>query len=279
MALRDRIGVDVGAQMSIEESVKWAAENDIHYVDISLEGQALDPEKYSKREATLIKKICKENDIHVGLHTFSSVNVAETALYVSEGVDNYLRAYIDIGAKVGAERIIVHGGYYFADDAIITQNQLDSDERIRTSKERLKRMRKYSERKGPKLLLENHNHEPPDSELNYVPVTLEECESYFSYLQSDNFGWAFNPPHARLFPEGIEGYLNHLGVDLVGQVRLNDNNGEVEEHLLPGEGTMDFEGLFELLESNGYDGHYMLKFGTLDEMLEGREYLHDCYVG
>lgn len=278
--LRERIGIDVGAQMTIEESVEWAAENDIHFLDVSLDGTSpIRPNKYDDDMKSNIKEIKKENNISLGLHTLSSVNVAETATYVGDGVDDYLQAYIDIGEMVGAERVIVHGGYYFADDAIITQNELDSHERIRTSKDRLKRMTEYTESKakGPKLLLENHNHEPDNSELNYVPVTLEECKSYFNDLRSAYLGWAFNPPHAHLFPEGIEGYLDELGVDLVGQVRLNDNDGEVEEHLKPGEGTIDFQGLFHRLEDNGYDGHYMLKFGTLQDMLESRDYLENCY--
>jgi len=278
--LRQRIGIDVGAQMSIADSVEWAAENKIHFLDVSLDGKSpINPKDYDEETIHSIKKTCEEYNIHLGLHTLSSVNVAETVTYVSQGVDDYLRAYVDIAEMVGAERVIVHGGYYFSDDALITQNEIDSDERIRTSKDRLRRLTKYTAEKdrGPTLLLENHNHEPPDSELNYVPVTLSECESYFQDLRSSYLQWAFNPPHARLFPEGIDGYVDRLGTDLIGQVRLNDNNGEVEEHLKPGEGTLDFNKLFDLLEGDGYNDHYMLKFGTLNDMIEGREYLVDCY--
>lgn len=268
MTIRERIGIDVGTEMGIEEAVRWAAGNDVHYVDVCLDGGAIDPEEYTADTVTSIRNVCDDDDVRIGLHTLSAVNVAETSAHVDEAVDEYLRAYVDIGEKVGADRIIVHGGYHFTDDA---------EERIQASKDRLRRILTYAEDKKPTLLLENHNHEPPDSEMHYVPVTLDECQNFFDELESESLGWAFNPPHARLFPEGIDGYLESLGVDLCGQVRLNDNDGEVEEHLAPGEGTMDFEALFALLEDNGYEGHYMLKFGSIEEMLDGREYLLDQY--
>lgn len=57
------------------------------------------------------------------------------------------------------------------------------------------------------------------------------------------------------------------------EVRLADCRGTVEEHLRPGEGTMDFADMFARIEAAGFRGHYMNQFGTLDDMLEGRRYL------
>jgi sugar phosphate isomerase/epimerase len=45
-----------------------------------------------------------------------------------------------------------------------------------------------------------------------------------------------------------------------------------EEHLQPGKGDMDFGKLFKRVEGKGFKGHYMNAFGTLDDMLAGREY-------
>ena len=41
----------------------------------------------------------------------------------------------------------------------------------------------------------------------------------------------------------------------------------------PGTGNVDFGEMFRLIESSGFTGHYMNGFGSLDDMLEGREYL------
>ena len=55
--------------------------------------------------------------------------------------------------------------------------------------------------------------------------------------------------------------MEAFGVENIGQVRLNDNTGEYEIHLIPGEGTIDFADLFAQLNGRGYDGWFSLGFG------------------
>ena len=61
-----------------------------------------------------------------------------------------------------------------------------------------------------------------------------------------------------------------------GEVRLADSHGRYEEHLRPGEGSIDFTRMFSRIEGGGYRGHYMMAFGALDDMLKGREALVRC---
>jgi len=64
-----------------------------------------------------------------------------------------------------------------------------------------------------------------------------------------------------------------MDVGRCGEVRLADSHGRYEEHLRPGEGSIDFKRMFTRIEGGGYPGHYMMAFGTLDDMLKGREAL------
>ena len=41
----------------------------------------------------------------------------------------------------------------------------------------------------------------------------------------------------------------------------------------PSTGNVDFGEMFRLIESSGFTGHYMNGFGSLNDILEGREYL------
>ena len=66
------------------------------------------------------------------------------------------------------------------------------------------------------------------------------------------------------------GWAERLGA---GEVRLADNTGEYEVHLVPGEGTIDFKALFNRLESTGYTQHYSMAFGSDDEKLVARQRL------
>ena len=78
-----------------------------------------------------------------------------------------------------------------------------------------------------------------------------------------------------LCPEGVlgflDGFLARYGIERIHHVLLADNRGLFEEHLLPGEGNIDFKSLLQRLESAGYQGHYLLTFGGLEDKLKFRE--------
>ena len=205
--------------------------------------------------------------IDLGLHTLSGVNVAEFSPFCRDAVDNYLKAYIDLAPKVGAAWIVVHGGYHFTACRKL---------RMQASLDRLSRIADYAETKGVLLLLENLNWEPVLAEVNYMPVTPAECMHYFREINNPALRWSFTANHAHFLPAvGIENFIDAMDFSLCHEVRLADNNGSYEIHQQPGEGTMDFGALFSKIEGLGYQGHYMNGFGTIDDMLAGRDYMLD----
>lgn len=108
---------------------------------------------------------------------------------------------------------------------------------------------------------------------------VEECLYYFERIDSPALGWSFTVNHATLVPAGIDGFLAALPVERLREVRIADSNGEYELHMYPGTGIIDFTDTFRRIEATGFDGHYMQAYGTLDEMLNGREVLVRLYEG
>lgn len=267
MSLRERIGIDVGNRFSIQNAVEWAAANDVYHLDVKLWQRISDG--ISADEAEQIRETCSNNGIQLGLHTDSAVNMAENRPFVDDATDEYLFAYIDAAENLGAKTIVVHGGYHFTSDV---------EDRFQASLARIEDAVEYAEGKDVELLMENHNPEPDAAEVHYIPTTPEECDRYFSTFSPQELGWAFNPAHANLYEGGIEGFVSEIELNRAGEIRLNDNRGIKEEHLPPGEGTMDFTRLFELVEAE-YDGRYIIAYGTPDEMLNGREYFIDKATG
>lgn len=258
-------GVDLGGQDSIAEAVEWAIERDVRNIDVRL----VDPDdldEYDDAKADRVRQLCTEHDISLGLHTLSAVNTAEFTPRIDDAVREYLFSYVDVAAAVDADRTIVHAGYHFTADV---------EARTEASLQRLEELLAYAEERGVTILLENMNPEPEDAEVHYLCSALEDVERYFEGLASPNLRWAFNPPHAHLHEEGIDGYLDALDLDICREVRLNDNRGVREEHLMPGEGTIDFEHLFDRLERMGYDGPYTVALGDPEDSLRGIEYLAD----
>lgn len=106
-----------------------------------------------------------------------------------------------------------------------------------------------------------------------MPDNLEETIWYFDQIQSPKLKWAFTINHAHYDPIGIAGFVDGMGMERCDEMRVADNNGEYELHMHPGTGTVDFVDMFKRIEEAGSTGHYMCGWGTVEQMLEGREFL------
>ena len=265
LTLRDRIGVDIGRKLSLEDAVAWASAHRVRFIDVQLDTGANALGTIDERRAVALRASCERHGIHLGLHTSSAVNVAEYAPYVGDAVERYLEAYVDAAVLLGAEWIVMHAGFHFTSDR---------EQRMQTGLERLMRIVAYAERKGALVLLENLNKEPAEAEVHYLAHTLDEWRCYFDKIQSPAFRLSFTVNHAHLVPEGIDGFVAALDMARVEEVRLADCfRGGHEVHLKPGQGDLDFADMFRRVEAKGFRGHYMNAFGSLDDMLKGREEL------
>jgi sugar phosphate isomerase/epimerase len=262
MGLFERIGIDVGRKLVLEDAVEWAAEHRVRYIDIQLDTGDNALGTISGIRGSRVRELCTKHGVTIGLHTASSVNVAEYAPYVGDAVEAYLKAYVDASVRLGARWIVMHAGFHFTSD---------KTERMKAGLNRLKRVTAHAENKGALILLENLNKEPDDAEVHYLAHTIEEWRYYFDAIRSPSFGLSFTANHAHLVPEGIDGFIDAIDLSRVGEVRLADcfRNG-FEAHLKPGEGNLDFGALFARLEAAGFKGHYTNAFGSLDDMLAGR---------
>ncbi|TMJ62420.1 MAG: sugar phosphate isomerase/epimerase [Alphaproteobacteria bacterium] len=242
MNLRDRIGVDIGSKLPLEEAVEWAARHRVRFIDVQLDTGANALSTIDEARATTARAACHKRDIRLGLHTASAVNVAEYAPHVGDAVERYLKAYVDAAVKLGAGWIVMHAGFHFTSD---------KEQRMLAGRERLQRVADYAERNGALILLENLNKEPEQAEVHYLAHTVEEWRFYFDAI-----------------------LVEALDMDRVEEVRLADcfRNGH-EVHLPPGKGNLDFGDMFRSIEGNGFRGHYMNAFGSLDDMLQGRDEL------
>jgi sugar phosphate isomerase/epimerase len=264
MNLRDRIGIDLGRKLPLEDGIAWAGSNDVRYVDAQIDIHPNALESFDDARCLAVRETCREHGVHLGLHTLSAVNTAEVSPFLRDAADRYLQAYMDLAVKLNAEWIVVHAGYHFTSDKTL---------RMQASLERLARAAEYAEKTGTKLLLENLNREPERAEVHYLASDIEECRYFFDNIDSPSLGWSFTVNHATLVPEGIDGFIDTMPMDRCEEVRLADNNGEYELHMFPGEGIIDFGRMFQRLEQAGFTGHFTNAFGSIEDCLRGRDVL------
>jgi sugar phosphate isomerase/epimerase len=268
MAFVDRIGVDFGCRVAVEEAVRIAAEHGVRYIDCQMDIAPNALESFDVARCEAVRAACAAHDIHLGLHTLSAVNIAEVSPFVTDAVDRYLEAYIDLAARLQAAWIVVHAGYHFT---------ADKEERMAAALARLERAAAHAEGKSVQLLLENVNWEPDRAEVHYLGHSVEECRHFFDRITSPALKWSFTINHATLVPDGIAGFLDAMPAERLGEVRLADNNGEYELHMYPGTGSVDFADTFSRIEAPGYGGHYTAAFGSIDDMLRARPLLAASY--
>ncbi len=262
--LKYRFGTSAGGP-NLEDGLAWLAEHDFHYTDFNADHSANVLSSWTDERVKSVREFCDKHDIHLGIHTLSAVNISDFSPYMSEAVDAYLAANIDLGKRLGVQRVIVHAGLHQSSEL---------DLRKKASLEHLQRATAYAEKQNVQLLLENLNFEPDNAEVHYMGHSIEELNYYFSNIQSAHLGWAFSANHMHLMPMDFDGFIDALGISRVGLILTADNRGKNEEHLVPGAGTFDFAGFYKRLEKEGYEGPFMLTFGaTRAEKLAGRDYL------
>lgn len=264
MTLRERIGIDLGRKLPVEEGIAWAGANAVRYVDAQVDIAPNALESFDEARCRAVRDACERHEVHLGLHTLSAVNTAEISPFLRDAVDRYLEAYMDLAVKLNAEWIVVHAGYHFTSDREL---------RMQASRDRIARAADYAQVVGAMLLLENLNWEPNRAEVHYLAHDVEECRYFFDAIDSPALGWSFTVNHATLVPEGIDGFIDAMPMGRCKEVRLADNHGEYELHMFPGEGIIDFGAMFRKLEDSGFTGHYTNAFGGLEDCLRGRDVL------
>lgn len=114
----------------------------------------------------------------------------------------------------------------------------------RVGLDRLKRLVEIAERKGVNMALENLRR--PDY-LDFI----------FTNIQSDRLGFCYDSGHENCYTRGTD-FLSMYGSKLMA-LHLHDNDGTDDQHLIPGEGTVDWGALVKKLGAAGYCGPVALE--------------------
>lgn len=247
----------------LEDDVRWSADHQFPWVSFMTDAGPNGLNEWKNDRIERVRSLCADSGVRLIIHTLSAVNVAEFVPHMTEAVDAYLQANIDLAAKLNAE-IIVHAGMHFSERIPL---------RTQVSIEHIALAVRRAESVGVSLLLENMNRGPEHAEVNYIGCASAELRPYFEAISSPNLRWAFSANHAHLTTEDWGGFLDSLGTERIGIVMMADCHGTVEEHLPPGQGNLDFGQLIGRLERSGYTGPYFLTFGPKDALLAGRTHI------
>ena len=126
---------------------------------------------------------------------------------------------------------------------------------------RIKKMLDVAKEKNVFIAFENLRN------LEYLEETM------YRFGLDDNAICCFDVGHANCFSKNIKTYDFPRYKGLIKCLHIHDNNGERDQHLIPFEGSIDYQEVFVKLKAIGYNGELTLEVITKDTSLPEEEYV------
>ncbi|MBI5555927.1 MAG: sugar phosphate isomerase/epimerase [Elusimicrobia bacterium] len=153
---------------------------------------------------------------------------------------------IETAAKIGAKIVIVHSGNMLTN----SQDGFEKNRRIETSIQSLKIISEIAQKKNVRLALENLLG-------GMVAGEAWQLEQIIEALDKDVVGVCVDVSHASLGKE-LDKILKTFSSRIIA-VHISDNHGKMDDHLIPGEGTLDFVKIARKLKEINYGGVFTLE--------------------
>ena len=252
-------------------SIKYAIENGFSVIELVYEY----PQTPTDDELKICKELIKTYNLTVDIHGPLIGN--DLGCFKKE-IRNLsissIKKCIDVAEYIGAQYVTIHLGHMSFSDAksCITLGQRKMQAEIipktrKLAKKSIMELIKFAKNKGVSLNVENQ-----DSKQAYIK-SIDDFD-FFSEVEDINFtldvGHAFVSDMDYILC--LEKYHDKISV-----IHLNDNNGEIDEHLVLGQGKVDFKTLFKTIEKVGFEGLLIIETlpGMYDSIFPSRDFLRE----
>ena len=203
---------------------------------------------YSVHEMLRIREWCDEFALCVkGLHASGGEKYSDLKDYTSPddftrlaGVE-LLRNRVDLAHILNAEAIVIH---LVPSWQRIEQEEGYLDGFLRPVLRSFDELEPYCKTRKIKICVENHSGRP---DLN-----CRLFDALYERYDKDFMGLCFDTGHANLHcKENHVEYAEHYS-DRLFMIHIHDNHGEKDDHILPFDGTFDWESFARVLASSPY---------------------------
>lgn len=159
----------------------------------------------------------------------------------------YMKECMDNAVALGAPILLIVPGR-----SIFGQGLEDAKQRLLDS---IDAVCAYSRQYNIKLGVEALNKHASD-----LINTAADAMNYVTELDYDNLGVVLDTGHMHLEHDDVQGAMSVTG-DRLLQFHVNDNDGQQQQNLVPGDGKFDFPGFIISLQAAGYDGTLTAELG------------------
>jgi len=168
---------------------------------------------------------------------------------IREDSVEYLKRSIDTSLALGCKKVSLCPGR-----SLYGQGYAGGMEQLTKS---LDELADYSLPKDVLLLLE-----PAHMYESDLVLTVAEGARLIEERGYSNMGIALDTGHCHVNRESLVDSLRLLSEkNIPVHIHLDDNNGQSDQHKIPGEGTINFIPFLKLLNETGYDGYLTVELG------------------
>jgi protein FrlC len=160
---------------------------------------------------------------------------------------SYIQESIETAAALGAELVSVCPGH-----SLYGQTSQDAWGRLCES---LKVLGDFAAERGMRLAIETADRYETD-----LVQTTDDALRLLSDLRRDNLGVLLDTGHFHVVGESLPQAVHKLGPTLF-HVHVDDNLGQRDQHLVPGDGNIDFISFIAALRQAGYAGYLSAELG------------------
>lgn len=178
----------------------------------------------------------------------SPVNISSSDEKIRRESVGYLKECIRCAVDLGTKIVCVVPGYYLYGGS--------KKEGLDQTVQSINELADCAEDNDINIAIENLT----KYESNIV-VTLNDVLDILDRVSSRNLGVLMDVGHLNVTGEPPVDYLKAIGERIL-LIHIDDNNGESDAHLIPGEGTINFESLLTALKRNEYDGYLSFELGS-----------------
>ena len=234
------------------------ADIDINRFEIAI-AQPLDDQKKTAEE---LRRLGQENDLEYSVHTpFLYDDLAQPHKSVRKVYTDEGKNAIDLASEIDGNHVVFHPGRLFfrqtlPDISAFKPLRNSRKSYLESSLESLTKLSEYAKPRGVKILVEN------------LPFGLCKSPDDVNYLLSrlDNADFLLDVGHAN-----ISGTLKELLALQPQFFHFSDNDGENDQHVQLGKGTVDLDLLLERMLHYDGDKTIIFELYSIDDVVKSLE--------
>jgi sugar phosphate isomerase/epimerase len=207
-----------------------------------------------------LEELRSSYDIEYSIHApYADTNLAADDDLIREWVLKRIRASIRFTSELSAEYLVIHPGWSTATERFSRGRSWELN--IRS----LYWLMRYAGEYGVKCLIENVPNPTP-----YLLVSIDDFELFDKEMKPP-MNYVLDVAHAHLQNEEYQ-FIEKFGPK-IKHVHVSDNEGESDQHLPIGEGSINWSRVIDSLDDIGFDGWLVIE--SYEKMEQSIDYLRN----